>query len=57
MQLVGRFEAKFGGSLCANTQSGPNRSIFDEGWHEFRRQLDYKLAWNGGYLIGYSGPT
>jgi putative transposase len=32
-------------------KSGLNRSILDQGWFEFRRQLDYKLAWNGGYLI------
>ena len=30
---------------------GLNRSILDQGWAEFRRQLDYKLAWNGGWLI------
>ncbi|MGH6930354.1 MAG: RNA-guided endonuclease InsQ/TnpB family protein, partial [Dongiaceae bacterium] len=23
----------------------------DQGWFEFRRQLDYKLAWTGGMLI------
>lgn len=28
-----------------------NRSILDQGWFEFRRQLEYKLAWNGGWLI------
>ena len=32
-------------------KSGLNRSILDQGWGEFRRQLDYKLAWNGGHLI------
>jgi putative transposase len=32
-------------------KSGLNKSIVDQGWFEFRRQLDYKLAWNGGYLI------
>ena len=30
---------------------GLNRSILDQGWFEFRRQLDYKLAWNGGWLV------
>lgn len=33
---------------------GLNKSILDQGWYEFRRQLDYKLAWNGGYLIAVS---
>ncbi|AOY97600.1 cytosine methyltransferase (plasmid) [Cupriavidus sp. USMAA2-4] len=28
-----------------------NKSILDQGWFEFRRQLDYKLAWSGGLLI------
>ncbi|WP_027405321.1 RNA-guided endonuclease InsQ/TnpB family protein, partial [Aquaspirillum serpens] len=28
-----------------------NKSILDQGWGEFRRQLDYKLAWNGGWLV------
>lgn len=32
-------------------KSGLNRSILDQSWFEFRRQLAYKLAWNGGHLI------
>lgn len=32
-------------------KSGLNKSILDQGWFEFRRQLRYKLAWNGGCLI------
>lgn len=32
-------------------KSGLNKAILDQGWYEFRRQLDYKLAWNGGWLI------
>lgn len=32
-------------------KSGLNRAILDQGWGEFRRQLDYKLAWHGGHLI------
>jgi putative transposase len=32
-------------------KAGLNRSILDQGWFEFRRQLEYKLAWNGGSLI------
>jgi putative transposase len=32
-------------------KSGLNRSILDQGWYEFRRQLEYKLAWNGGRLV------
>lgn len=32
-------------------KSGLNKAILDQGWYEFRRQLDYKLAWRGGHLI------
>lgn len=32
-------------------KSGLNKAILDQGWYEFRRQLDYKLAWAGGWLI------
>ena len=32
-------------------KSSLNKAILDQGWAEFRRQLDYKLAWNGGHLI------
>lgn len=28
-----------------------NKLILDQGWFEFRRQLNYKLAWNGGWLV------
>jgi putative transposase len=32
-------------------KSGLNRSILDQGWGEFRRQLEYKVSWNGGMLL------
>ncbi|MFC2991347.1 RNA-guided endonuclease InsQ/TnpB family protein [Halomonas tibetensis] len=32
-------------------KAGLNRSILDQGWFEFRRQLDYKLAWRGAHLV------
>jgi len=32
-------------------KSGLNKAILDQGWFEFRRQLEYKLHWNGGILI------
>ena len=32
-------------------KSGLNRAILDQAWHEFRRQLTYKLTWNGGFLV------
>ena len=32
-------------------KNGLNRAILDQGWGEFRRQLDYKMAWNGGILL------
>ena len=30
---------------------GLNKAILDQGWFEFRRQLDYKLTWKGGWLV------
>ena len=32
-------------------KSGLNRAILDQSWSEFRRQLAYKLSWNGGFLF------
>lgn len=32
-------------------KSGLNKSILDQGWGEFCRQLEYKLGWSGGELI------
>jgi putative transposase len=32
-------------------KSGLNKSILDQGWAEFRRQLNDKLAWRGGWLV------
>lgn len=44
-----------GDSLCHGKQvkqkSGLNRAILDQGWYEFRRQIGYKLTWQGGSLV------
>lgn len=32
-------------------KSGLNKSILDQGWYEFRRQLEYKQAWRGGDVL------
>ena len=32
-------------------KSGLNKSILDQGWYEFKRQLGYKLEWLGGMLV------
>ncbi len=32
-------------------KSGLNRSILDQGWAEFRQQLEYKADWNGGFVM------
>ena len=32
-------------------KSGLNRAILDQSWTEFRRQLDYKSQWQGGFLV------
>ena len=30
---------------------GLNRAILDQGWGEFRRQLEYKQQWRGGWVL------
>lgn len=32
-------------------KSGLNKSILDQGWYEFKRQIEYKQLWRGGELI------
>ena len=32
-------------------KSGLNKSILDQGWYEFRRQLEYKQRWLGGEVV------
>ena len=32
-------------------KSGLNKSILDQGWFEFRRQLEYKQVWLGGEVL------
>ena len=32
-------------------KSGLNRSILDQGWFEFRRQIEYKQVWRGGHVL------
>jgi putative transposase len=38
-------------------KSGLNRAILDQGWFEFRRQLEYKQAWRGGIVIAVSAKN
>ena len=38
-------------NMSKSAKSGLNKSILDQGWFEFRRQLEYKLEWNGGVLV------
>lgn len=32
-------------------KSGLNKSILDQGWGEFHRQLEYKMQWSGGIFV------
>ena len=41
--------AQHGKSVKA--KSGLNKAILDQGWYEFRRQLEYKQRWSGGRVI------
>lgn len=50
MSRSARGTLKNPGSKVAQKR-GLNRAILDQGWGEFRRQLAYKLAWNGGQLL------
>jgi putative transposase len=44
----GSIEAK---GRNVKAKSGLNRSILDQGWSEFRLQLEYKQAWAGGSVL------
>lgn len=37
-------------------KSGLNKSILDQAWGEFKRQLSYKLAWKGGIYLEVPAP-
>lgn len=37
-------------------KAGLNKAILDQGWGEFRRQLGYKQAWRGGWLMAVPAP-
>ena len=37
--------------INVKSKSGLNRSILDQGWHEFKRQLIYKQEWQGGDVL------
>jgi len=38
-------------------KSGLNRAILDQGWWEFRRQLEYKQQWRGGKVIAVNASN
>jgi putative transposase len=53
---VGNLSASARGTVLSpgrrvRAKAGLNRAILDQGWYEFRRQLDYKLRWRGGELV------
>jgi len=53
---VRNMSASAKGTLAAPSKrvkqkAGLNKAILDQGWFEFRRQLNYKQDWRGGLLI------
>jgi putative transposase len=36
---------------------GLNKAILDQGWFEFRRQLEYKTAWRGGFTVAVAATN
>ena len=53
---VGHMSRSAAGSAAApgrnvRAKAGLNKSILDQGWGEFRRQLEYKQAWRGGDVL------
>lgn len=50
MSKSAKGNAEKAGKIVAQ-KSGLNKAILDQGWFEFRRQLEYKLNWNGGMLV------
>src|SRR6202790_5431500 len=39
------------GLLSVAQKAGLNKAILDQGWFELRRQLEYKMAWRGGFTV------
>jgi putative transposase len=53
---VGNMSRSASGTLAepgsnVKQKTGLNRSIRDQGWSEYRRMLEYKSRWAGGYVI------
>jgi len=48
-EWLNKLEAQPG--MNVKQKSGLNKAILDQGWAEFRRQLEYKMLWAGGLLL------
>lgn len=49
--FAGRAAAGKRAGALNQKKAGLNKAILDQGWGEFRRQLEYKMAWAGGLFI------
>ncbi|MBU6993918.1 MAG: hypothetical protein JZL64_02640 [Ferrovum myxofaciens] len=47
-------QQRFARGAMSKPKSGLNKSILDQGWFEFRRQLEYKQVWLGGDVLAVS---
>jgi len=54
--MVGNMSRSASGTLeepgeNVKQKAGLNKAILDQGWSEYRRQLEYKMCWAGGKVI------
>jgi transposase len=51
VRYIKRHQRRMSRKVKGSHKRGLNKSILDQGWFKFKRQLAYKSAWNGGLFI------